>query len=197
MAKSRIFIDFWNFQLSVISVVGNQYRIDWKKLPPWLIQEAKLLVDPGLSYEGTRVYMSYHPGRPEDLRLRDWANNFLDRVPGVDVLMVERKPKNPPVCPSCHRVINPCPYCNSSTSGTIEKGVDTAIVTDLLSLAWEAAWDVAILITSDRDFIPAVEMLHRKGFKVINAHFPPTGMELSKVCWASLDLRQALPHIAR
>jgi hypothetical protein len=197
MTKARIFIDFWNFQLSVINIAGNQYRVDWTKFSPWLIQKARLLIDPGMSYEGTRVYLSYSSGRPEDMKLRDWANNFLDRVPGVDVLMVERKPKNPPVCPTCHRTIDLCPFCNSSTAGTIEKGVDTAIVTDLLSLAWDAAWDVAILVTSDRDFIPTVEMLARRGYKVINGHFPPIGMELAKVCWASLDLRQALTSISR
>jgi len=29
----------------------------------------------------------------------------------------------------------------------------TAIATDMISLAWEDAWDVAILISSDKDFI--------------------------------------------
>ena len=197
MLKARIFVDFWNFQLSVIDIEGDKYRIDWTKLSPWLMQEARSIVDPNLSFEGMGVYLSYNPRRPEDMKLRYWANNFLDRISGVDVSMVERRPKNPPVCPSCHRVIDPCPYCSASTSGTIEKGVDTAIVTDLFSLAWEAAWDVAILVTSDRDFIPAVNMLHRKGLKVINAHFPPDGMELAKTCWFSLDLRLALPQINR
>jgi uncharacterized LabA/DUF88 family protein len=197
MTKARIFVDFWNFQLSIIDIRGNKYRIDWNKLSPWLIQEARSIVDPQLSFEGTRVYLSYHHSRPEDSRLRDWANKFLDRVPGVEVTMIERRPKNPPVCPSCHQTINPCPYCGASTAGTIEKGVDTAIVTDLFSLAWESAWDVAILVSSDRDFVPAVNMLHRKGLKVINAHFPPTGMELAKTCWASLDLHSALSSISR
>jgi len=39
-------------------------------------------------------------------------------------------------------------------TGTGEKGIDTAIATDMISLAWEDAWDVAILISSDKDFIP-------------------------------------------
>lgn len=197
MTKARIFIDFWNFQLSLNHVAGKQFRVDWTKLSPWLIQETRLLTDSSLTYEGTQVYMSYHPGRPEDQKLRDWANNFLDRVPGIYIHMIERRPKKPPVCPSCHNTIDLCPFCKSSTAGTIEKGVDTSIVTDLLSLAWDSAWDVAILISSDRDFIPAVEMLARKGYKVINCHFPPVGMELAKICWASLDLRQSLPHISR
>jgi uncharacterized LabA/DUF88 family protein len=71
------------------------------------------------------------------------------------------------------------------------------MVTDLLALAWESAWEVAILLSSDRDFIPAVQMLNRKGYRVLNAHFPPMGAELSKVCWASLDLKKALPEISR
>lgn len=81
----------------------------------------------------------------------------------------------------------------SSMVGTIEKGVDSAIVTDLLSLAW----DVAVLISSDRGFIPAVELLNRKGFRVLNAHFPPLGMELARVCWAGIDLRKAIQEIKR
>ena len=37
----------------------------------------------------------------------------------------------------------------------MEKGVDTAIITDLLTLAWEGAYDVAILVSSDADLVPA------------------------------------------
>ena len=76
---------------------------------------------------------------------------------------------------------------------TVEKGIDTAIVTDMISLAWENAWEVAILVSSDRDFIPLVEFLTNKGLKVINAHFPPKGMDLARHCWGSFDLQ---PHLA-
>jgi uncharacterized LabA/DUF88 family protein len=79
----------------------------------------------------------------------------------------------------------------------VEKGVDTSIVTDLLSLAWVGAWDVAVLVSSDRDFIPAVDLLQTKGFRVINAHFPPKGMDLAKSCWASIDLRAGLSSLSR
>lgn len=197
MTKTRIFIDFWNFQLSVIEIVGNGYRVDWKKISPWLITQAESIIGSHLSHEGTNVYLSFDPRKPDDKSLRNWANNFLDHVPGVNVTMLERKPKNPPICPSCHKSIDSCPHCKSSTAGTIEKGVDTAMVTDLLALAWANAWEVAILLSSDRDFIPAVQMLSSKGYRVLNAHFPPMGAELSKVCWASLDLKKALPEISR
>ena len=80
---------------------------------------------------------------------------------------------------------------------TVEKGIDTAIVTDMISLAWEEAWDVAILVSSDRDFIPVVDFLTSKGRRVINAHFPPQGMHLARTCWASIDFGLLLADLSR
>ncbi len=37
MTKARIFIDYWNFQLSVLEIKGDRFRLDWKKISPWLI----------------------------------------------------------------------------------------------------------------------------------------------------------------
>ena len=195
--KLRIFIDFWNFQLSVNKIAGESYKIDWTKISPWLSNEIRLLIDPSISFEETRIYLSFNPKSAKDLRMKDWANNTLDHFPGIHVVMMERKPKTPPTCPTCHATIDLCPKCGTTMAGTIEKGVDTAMVTDLLSLAWENAWEVAVLISSDRDFIPAVEMLSRKGYRVINGHFPPAGMELAKTCWASIDLTKSLAQIKR
>ena len=72
--------------------------------------------------------------------------------------------------------------------GTEEKGVDTRIVTDMISLAWEGAYDVAVLVSADRDFVPVVEFLHTKGIKVIHAAFPPRGAVLSQKCWGTISL---------
>ena len=72
--------------------------------------------------------------------------------------------------------------------GTEEKGVDTLIATEMIRLAWEDTYDVAVLVTLDADFIPAVEFLDQKGKKVIQGGFPPKGQGLAKACWASLDL---------
>jgi hypothetical protein len=77
---------------------------------------------------------------------------------------------------------------------------DTAIVTGLLSLAGEGAFDAAILVSSDTDYLPAVEWLQSRGFKVINATWANHGHELARACWASFELdaivsklRQASP----
>lgn len=195
--KAKIFIDFWNFQLSLNEVAPANYRVDWKKVAPWLINQASAIVGTPLSYEGMYVYLSHDPKNKKDNKLRDFALNVLDRFPGIHVTLLERKAKSSPVCPICHRHIDTCPHCGSALTGTIEKGVDTAIVTDILKLAWEGALEIAILASSDRDFIPAVELLTAKGYRVINAHFPPHGMHLARTCWASIDMKLGLKDFER
>ena len=195
--KAHIFIDFWNLQLSVISVATSSYRLYWQKISPWLITQASNAVGRALSFEGTHVYMSYSPNSKKDAGLRDFATNVLSRFPGVQVSLVERKAQSAPICPTCHQPIASCPHCGNAITRTVEKGVDSAIVTDMVKFAWEGALEVAILVSSDRDFIPAVHMLTAKGFKVINAHFPPTGMNLAGECWASIDVRKGLTDLAR
>ncbi len=78
-----------------------------------------------------------------------------------------------------------------------EKGVDTSIVTDLLSLASEQAFDVAILVSSDADFVPAARWIQERGLKVINATWTGTGLDLAKSSWASFPLDDSIPAVAQ
>ena len=43
------------------------------------------------------------------------------------------------------------------SSGAIEKKVDIKIAIDIVSLAYENAYDTAVLVSGDGDFVPAVE----------------------------------------
>lgn len=199
--RVRIFVDFWNFQIR-LTEWDSVFKLDWKKLGPWLAQQAgaEFLAAGQLgraTYEGLHVYISYDPRKSTDEGLRRWASNTLDRFPGVQVCLKERRRKDPPKCPMCHVLVDICPHCGKSMKGTVEKGIDTAIVTDMIRLAWEESWDIAVLVSADRDFVPAVEFLGQKGRKVINAAFPPKGMELSKKCWATFDVTKGIRAIAR
>lgn len=201
--RVRVFVDFWNFSLSV-KRWRDPFPIDWCRLGPWLSAHAGKLgmgnagqPSPIVRYEGLHVYMSYDPNRREDGKLKNWASNVLDKFPGVEVIIKERRPKDPPKCPGCHKRVEDCPHCNASMKGTVEKGIDTAIVTDMIRLAWENSYDLAVLVSSDRDFVPGVEFLNLKGRKVVNACFPPRGNELARKCWASLDLTRILHEIER
>ncbi len=108
-----------------------------------------------------------------------------------------RRPKAPPTCPACHQTISTCPHCNQSIKATVEKGVDTLIATDMIRLAWEDAYDVAVLATLDGDLVPAVQFLDLKARKVIQAGFPPKGSHLATACWASFDVKADRAEIER
>ena len=115
--------------------------------------------------------------------------SFLDRQPGINVLIRERKPHPKPIhCKNCDQDISNCPKCDQPLKRAVEKGIDSAIITDMFSLAWEDAYSIAILVTSDADYVPAVENLQAKGFKVINATWSNIGYQLAGICWAYIDI---------
>jgi uncharacterized LabA/DUF88 family protein len=56
-------------------------------------------------------------------------------------------------------------------------------------LVWQGALEGIVLVAYDRDFIPAVQMVSSKGYRVVNAHFSPRGMHLARTCSASIDIK--------
>lgn len=194
--RIRVFIDHWNFQLTMHEkeaaakgVPGTHFNIAWDVFPRWVAGKAgevAAVVD--FSYEGAIVYASYNPESPDDRRFRDWAARWLNRQPGIQVDVRERRRKLPPRCPACHQTVRTCPHCAGAMIGTVEKGVDAAIVTDMIRLAWEDAYDIGVIVSSDSDLVSAVRFLDLKGLKIIQAGFPPLGADLATACWASFDL---------
>ena len=187
--RIRVFVDYWNLQLTMNDQSGRTFRFDWARFPLWLTEKAAdLCYIRDATYEGMHVYSSYNPDSLKDLNHKRWAQNWLNRQPGVQVSLRERQHRPPPSCPNCYREVAICPACKEDMTGTIEKGVDTAIATDMIRLAWEHVYDVAVLVSSDADLVPAVDFLDLRGRKVLQAGFPPSGNALATACWASFDL---------
>ncbi|HEV8240059.1 MAG TPA: NYN domain-containing protein [Thermoanaerobaculia bacterium] len=197
LARVRVFVDYWNFQLSLNEVTGDpKFGVNWKTLGAWLSQKAAALVGvPSHSYDGCIIYTSYHPST--DQNYHRWATTWLNAQPGVTVNCLERRAKAAPKCPACHRPIVDCPHCTLPIKATVEKGVDTMIATDMIRLAWEQAYDIAVLATQDADLVPAVQFLNLKGRKVVHAGFPPKGRHLAAACWASFDVGKDAAQIRR
>ena len=182
------FVDFWNYTLSMKGV-DHSFQTDWKAIPKIITREAGKLVDPTALavYSGMNVYGSYN--KTTETSLNRWATTVLDTFPGVNVSFKQRtRKKSPPKCPACQSEVPKCPSCGKDMRGTEEKGVDTQIATDMISLAWESAYDVAVLVSADRDFVPVAEYLQTKGLKVIHGGFPPSGSHLQQKCWGAIDL---------
>ena len=207
--KICVFVDYWNLQLTLNQRLstqngGRDYRskIDWRGLGPVFSQEAANLiggVGAAHSYDGTYIYTSYNPKTDEGKKFKNWATGWLDRQPGVNVSARERKPKALPKCPTCHKEITHCPHegCQAPIVQTVEKGVDTLLVTDLIRLAVSNTYDVAVISTLDADMVPAVEFVQTLGKKVIQAGFPPMGTDLATECWGSFDVMAIAKHIER
>lgn len=178
----------------------EKFRPDWTKIGRLFTAEAAKQVDPDVvsSFEAMHVYGSFDPASQADRKLRGWLETWLDNQPGIHVSSVPRqKKKSPPKCPSCYSEANICADCGADMRGTEEKGVDTRIVTDMMSHAWADGYNVALLISADRDFVPVAEELQKRGIKVIHGRFGKKGMELSKKCWGSIEVASLMPEFER
>lgn len=199
--RARVFVDFWNFQLGWNEATAKTANCDWSILPRTLVKAADDLLTAtgnpgGLTVEEAIVHASVNDA--SDTKLRDWLTNWLDRQPSYDVKIRARRPRRRIIhCRSCNKQIGACPHCNAPLMTAAEKGVDAALVTDLLSLAWQRAYEVAVLVSGDSDYIPAVEYVQNQGLKVINAAWAAHGHELQGACWGSFQIDSLIPALTR
>lgn len=193
-ARVRIFLDFWNFSLS-LRREDDAFKVDWTKVATVLSREAASVLPAGSSaiFEALHVYGSFDPNKPADAKFKNWFSTWLDRQSGVHTVLVERqRKKGHPKCPACQDEVSNCPSCNADMRGTEEKGVDTRIVTDMISLAWSNGYEAAVIVSSDRDFVPVADFLQTKGIKVVHGAFPPVGSQLSQKCWGSFSIPKVM-----
>jgi len=86
-----------------------------------------------------------------------------------------------------------CPYCSEKVYTHVEKGVDVALVTDMLALAFQNAYDTAVVVSGDNDLVEAVKEIQRLGKRVEVAAFSiGIGRELK----TTADLYVCLDEIA-
>lgn len=136
--KVKIFVDFWNLQLSwneYHNKLGNtsRVRIPWEKTLPQVLLSR---VGADAVYAGTHVYASINPRSPNDRKLNSFLQT-MDMFPGYKVIVKERKPAKPIRCTSerCRKEITHCPHCSDALIRTVEKGVDTSIAIELFHYA--------------------------------------------------------------
>lgn len=207
--RIAVFIDYWNLQLTLNqriskneSVKDYRARIDWRNIGNLFTTSAGKILGNELgdvSFEGVYIYTSFNPANSEGKKFKKWATTWLDRQPGVNVQIRERKPKALPRCPVCHKEITHCPHdeCGEPIVATVEKGVDTLLVTDLIRLAIANSYDSAVIASSDADMVPAVAFVQTLGKKIIQAGFPPSGVDLATECWGSFDVMSLRAQIER
>jgi uncharacterized LabA/DUF88 family protein len=199
--RVRIFVDFWNFQINwndyhVKNGSATLVPIPWKELPAVLVAEAAK--GQAAKFAGIHVYASVNSASEKDRKLNSWLHHTMAGFTGYIVDVRERKPRKAIRCQeeNCKTPITTCPNCRAPLRGTVEKGVDAAIITDLITLASDDNYDLAVLISGDADYAPAVRFIQRKTDKqVVQAFFKAHGDELRNACWDHIFFDDLMPKL--
>lgn len=145
--RTRVFIDFWNFQLNWNERI--QAKCDWRTLPTVLVHEADRVLSQvdnrgdmtRLSLTETRLYASVDPHNEKEGPLKGWLDNTVRRMASYHMEIRERRRQPASLfCRHCHQETATCPTCAEPFVRSVEKGVDSAIVTDMLCSDGRAAW---------------------------------------------------------
>ncbi|MBN2799293.1 MAG: NYN domain-containing protein [Deltaproteobacteria bacterium] len=83
-----------------------------------------------------------------------------------------------------------CPHCGELITYTEEKMVDTSLVADMILLAVQDAYDVAVVFSGDLDLAPGLDAVHSLGKKAWIATFGDTSLSrtLARAAWGHIDL---------
>lgn len=142
MERVAIFIDGSNLYKGLVTTLGPDYRLNFVQFIQALTGGRKLL----------RAYYYNAPLPSEDpaSKAHQGFLNYLKRVPYVAVRLgrLERRGE-----------------------GFVEKGVDIQIAVDMLKLAYNDAYDVAVLVSGDGDFADVVKVIQDQGKQVENTTF--------------------------
>lgn len=75
----------------------------------------------------------------------------------------------------------------------VVKGDDIHIAVDMVKGTYENTFDIAILVSGDGDFVPAVKVVQEKGKSVENAYFPKSlSWHLKQECDSSIQLTKEI-----
>ena len=194
-----VFVDFWNLQLGW-NREADGLRLDWASLRQTLAEAA--VVETRGSAENRPfvsemiVYASFNP--ETEAKLEHWLHAFLGSRISTSVKLHQRKTVERRIrCQSCGANFRRCPVCQRPLLTSPEKGVDAALTTDLVALAADSMFDLAVLVSNDADFIPAVQWTRARGPAVVNASWRHQGTELRGASTAVIDLNRLIPRLAR
>src|SRR2546422_156845 len=146
--KICIFFDGQNFYRSLLRY-DESVRVDYDRLAIWITQ--KVGGDSAV-FGGAYYYVGVSAGAPQQV---EGFLKGLELRPGY---FVKRDPRV--------RRTGRCPNCGGEYDYTTEKRVDTRLVADLIHYAANGAYDAAVLVSGDDDFVPAVDAVNALGKQV-------------------------------
>ena len=164
-----IFIDGSNFYHSFKETFGmHDNEIDFQKLANMLKGEGMLI---GIYYYNAPLDRGYN----EKVYWKQQKFfSELRKIPGFNVILCNMR-----------KIMKP----GKKKPEYAVKGDDIHLATDMISLAYEEAYDTAILVSGDGDFVPTIKRVQKLGKTVGNAYFKTSRSGyLKKVCNLSICL---------
>jgi uncharacterized LabA/DUF88 family protein len=174
--KICIFFDGQNFYRSLQRFDDN-LRVDYDRLATWIIQAVG---GGGAMFGGAYYYVGVSSDAPQ---IVEGFLKGLELRPGYFVKRDKR----------VRRSVR-CPACGAENEYTTEKRVDTRLVADLIHFAANGAYDAAVLVSGDDDFVPAVEAVNALGKQVWVATWSAEELssDLRVRCFGHLHLSEGL-----
>jgi hypothetical protein len=172
----KIFFDGQNFYRSLLRY-DDSLRVDYDRLATWITQAVG---GPGGVFHGAYYYVGISADAPP---LVEGFLKGLELRPGY---FVRREPRV--------RRSGRCPACGLDYEYTTEKRVDTRLVAELIQYAANGAFDAAVLVSGDDDFVPAVEAVNALGKRVWVATWSAEELssDLRVRCFGQLRLSEGL-----
>jgi uncharacterized LabA/DUF88 family protein len=136
--KICIFFDGQNFYRS-LQRYDDTLRVDYDRLATWITQAVG---GPTAMFGGAYYYVGVSPDAPQVV---EGFLKGLELRPGY---FVKRDPRV--------RRTGRCPVCATEYEYTTEKRVDTRLVAYLIHYPANGAYDAAVVVSGDDDFVPAV-----------------------------------------
>lgn len=173
----KIFFDGQNFYRSLLRY-DESLRVDYDRLAVWITQAVG---GPGGVFHGAYYYVGVSADAPP---LVEGFLKGLELRPGY---FVRREPRV--------RRSGRCPSCGLDYEYTTEKRVDTRLVAELIQYAANGAFDAAVLVSGDDDFVPAVEAVNALGKRVWVATWSAEELssDLRVRCFGQIRLSEGLP----
>jgi hypothetical protein len=175
--KVCIFFDGQNFYRSLLRY-DETLRVDYDRLAVWITQK---IGGEAAVFGGAYYYVGVSASAPQPVEA---FLKGLELRPGY---FVKRDPRV--------RRTGRCPNCGGEYDYTTEKRVDTRLVADLIHYAANGAYDAAVLISGDDDFVPAVEAVNALGKQVWVATWSAEELssDLRVRCFGQIRLSDGIP----
>ena len=174
--KVCIFIDGQNFYRSLLRY-DDTVRVDYDRLATWITQAVG---GPAALFGGAYYYVGVSDDAPV------LVENFLKGLELRPGYFVKRERRV--------RRTGRCPSCGADYDYTTEKRVDTRLVADLIHYAANGAYEAAVLVSGDDDFVPAVEAVNALGKQVWVATWSAEELstDLRVRCFGQLRLSEGI-----